>query len=218
MRYQHLILGIGLGLVLGFVIGRGYGMRAQGDFDRKILQSVPRVEIVAARTALPEGAVLKRSDLAVVDVPAGEVNNPILLQDVDRIIGHKTLTRLEERQSIHWSDVEGNVPKASNLITISHREITSMTPVDRGGQVYVDLFINRDAEDRIEGQVGNPGAASQLQLLFPAGFKRVTIGAGLWSNTNNTVLIRLVGGDELRVRDTLIAQWKAAMQAPRADQ
>ena len=105
-KYQYLILGIILGVALGFIIGKNYGMRVQGEIDQ-IQQSSHRVEVIAARISLPEGTVLKRADLSVMSVPEAVVSNPIFLNDVDRIIGHKTLNRLDAGQSLHWADIEG---------------------------------------------------------------------------------------------------------------
>lgn len=106
MKYRYLVLGILLGLSLGFIIGRQYGMRVQEKVDQ-LQQSPHQVEVIAANKDIQEGDVLKRTDLALMNVPEGVVSNPVSLQDVDRVIGHKTLNRLEAGQSLHWSDIEG---------------------------------------------------------------------------------------------------------------
>lgn len=69
--------------------------------------SRPRVEIIVARIDLPEGAILKRTDLAVMVVNEGDEGTPVYLKDADRIIGKKTLIPLKAEQRLHWDDIRG---------------------------------------------------------------------------------------------------------------
>ena len=93
---------------------------------------------------------------------------------------------------------------------VPHSDICNMTPVDRGDRIYIQMQVVTPVgnwpEERSKDVVDT---RPQLQLTFPTGFKRVTFGAGLWSSTNTTILIRLVASDKAQ-RAELIEQWRAA--------
>ncbi|MGI6495343.1 MAG: Flp pilus assembly protein CpaB [Kiritimatiellia bacterium] len=93
--------------------------RRLAEIDRRYA----KIGVLAAGRDLPAGSILQRSDLKVLDVVASGVRgHAVPEQDVQLVIGRKTIAPLQTASPIYWSDLEGGDPARRGLAgDITHR-------------------------------------------------------------------------------------------------
>lgn len=83
---------------------------------QKIYAGARKVKVVVAADTIPAGTVISREDLATLDVFESAAGSHIVTpDDVNFVLGKKTVFPLKQREMLSWSFIEGGAPAASGL-------------------------------------------------------------------------------------------------------
>jgi pilus assembly protein CpaB len=91
--------------------------KVQSELNR-IYAGATQVSIVVAKRDIPEGIAITKDDLAFKRVLQQEVKvagNAVLSEDVDLLLGRKTLFQIKHEEPIYWRFIEGGQRAARGL-------------------------------------------------------------------------------------------------------
>lgn len=108
--------------IVALLITTRYIKQKEAALNQKlqaIYAGARKVKVVVAADTIPAGTVISRADLGSLDVfESAAGSHAVRPEDVDFIIGKKTVFPLKLKEVVSWSFVEGGAPAAAGLSSL----------------------------------------------------------------------------------------------------
>jgi pilus assembly protein CpaB len=116
-----LIISIVIG-VLAFLLTRQYLQGEKAKIEKMLEDFRKRTKmvwVVAAKNSIPGQTTISRKDLNLIEVAENTLTDrAIMNNEVERIIGKKTVFDVKQGKMVLWSDIEGGLPSDQGLAPI----------------------------------------------------------------------------------------------------
>jgi pilus assembly protein CpaB len=115
------IVSVGVG-VLAFALTMQYLRGKEDDLNRRwreLYAGAEQIKVVCAAHIIPRGTVITLDDIGKKNVFKSSVRQDVLLpEEVNMIIGKKSVFEISAKDPIFWSDIEGGAPSQGGLSSI----------------------------------------------------------------------------------------------------
>jgi len=137
------ILSVAIGL-LAFALTYQYlqhERRLLEEERKAIYEGAQRVRVMAAARDIPAGTTIKRTDLGTISVFKSSVGgHAVMPDDAPMLFGRKALFRVETKEPIFWSHIEGGAAQAMGL-----------SPIVKPGMRAISLGVS--GPDAVSGMI-----------------------------------------------------------------
>jgi pilus assembly protein CpaB len=161
-------------LTIQYIRGKEAKLRAE---RAELYKGAEKVSVVVADDVVPQGTVLKLTDLATMEVYKSGLRGDVITKaQAKLLVGRKTAFPLERRKPISWSDIEGGSPKLGSLSRIIQHGMRAVS-LSIGGASGVSGMLRPG--DRID-LLGTfsfpaPGAAGEMESVTLTVLQDVTL-------------------------------------------
>ena len=108
--------------ILAFFLTNQYlssKQREVEDMKAQLYAGARKIEVAGAARDIPEGTVLARDDLRLIEIFESAAPDRVVMKTEGRVIlGRKTAFPIRRDKPILWSDIEGGVPSDTGLAPI----------------------------------------------------------------------------------------------------
>ena len=147
-----LIVSLVAGLI-GAVLTKAYLTAREGDLRKQqeaLYKRYGSMTVLCFGRDTPANTVLSKSDLAEIRVPAlGLRGQALTKENLDDVLGRKTLVSHAERDVLFWADIEGGDPKTKTLSSDVKREMRAMSVNVTGAATVSGMVRPNDHVDVI---------------------------------------------------------------------
>jgi len=147
--------------VLAFLLTYQY-LRAKerevADIKRKIYESARKLEVAGAARDIPEGAVIGREDLKLIEIDEWSASDQVVRRDEGgMILGRKTRFQIRANKPILWGDVEGGEAVSQGLAPMVKPGLRALS-LSIGGAAAVSGMVEPNDHIDVLGTFSMPSA------------------------------------------------------------
>ena len=168
------ILSVAIGM-LAFALTYQYLQREHQRLEeerQRIYENAQRIRVMAAAKDIPAGTAIKPTDLGTISVFKSSVGgHAVMPEDAEMLFGRKSLFRIEQKEPVFWSHIEGGAAQAMGL-----------SPIIKPGMRAISLGVT--GPDAVSGMV-QPN--DRVDILGTFAFPSKTV-AGEMETVTLTVL------------------------------
>ena len=115
---------------------------------QEIYEGARKVRVMAARKDIPSGTVIKPADLGTISVFQSSVgDHAVFPDDAQMLFGKKTLFRIDAKDPVFWSHIEGGALSASGLSPIIKEGLRAISLSVSGAEAVSGMVQPNDHVD-----------------------------------------------------------------------
>jgi pilus assembly protein CpaB len=118
------------------------------EIEANIYKNAQKVRVMAAANDIPAGTVIKSKDLGTLFVYKSSVGNQVVIpEDGKMLIGKKTLYRINAKEPIFWSHIDGGLAAAHGLAMIIKPGMRAISLAVSGAEAVSGMIQPNDRID-----------------------------------------------------------------------